>query len=141
MGSAYSTLSDVDSLVQELEWHPVNINRFFQAFRTQTLSRRLLQIVVRQYHYQWFLSPATAQPGRVPEDADRSTVARVPVIVLFMALKHLRTSTAAQQVIVTSLAGGADDAAAQNAQPAAVAVGEVVQPHEQLNRLAAEVQG
>ncbi len=54
MGSAHSTLSDVDSLVQELERHPVNLNRFFQTFRAQTLSLQQLQLFVRQYHYFCF---------------------------------------------------------------------------------------
>lgn len=98
--------------------------------------------------------------GRVPDDVDWSAVARVPAIVLFMALKHMRgiadrllangraggtpvaiissATTADQRVIVTDLAGCADDAAARNARPPAlVVVGEVVRLREQLDWLAA----
>jgi pyrroloquinoline-quinone synthase len=38
-------------LVNELSLHPVNTNRFFQAFRDQRLSDSQLQTWLRQYHY------------------------------------------------------------------------------------------
>ena len=38
-------------LVHELKAHPVNTNAFFQAFKDQYLSRRQLQLFLRQYHY------------------------------------------------------------------------------------------
>lgn len=39
------------SLLQELERHPVNCNRFFEAFRNRPLTARELQTFLRQYHY------------------------------------------------------------------------------------------
>jgi len=41
----------LDGLVHELKNHPVNTNAFFQAFKDQYLSRRQLQLFLRQYHY------------------------------------------------------------------------------------------
>lgn len=41
----------LDSLVAELERHPVNSNVFFQAFRDQYLERRRLQSFLKQYRY------------------------------------------------------------------------------------------
>ena len=41
----------LDGLVHELKDHPVNTNAFFQAFKDQYLSRRQLQLFLRQYHY------------------------------------------------------------------------------------------
>ena len=41
----------LDALVHELKDHPVNTNAFFQAFKDQYLSRRQLQLFLRQYHY------------------------------------------------------------------------------------------
>jgi pyrroloquinoline quinone (PQQ) biosynthesis protein C len=39
------------ALAQELERHPVNRNRFFEAFREQVLTVPQLQAFLRQYHY------------------------------------------------------------------------------------------
>jgi pyrroloquinoline quinone (PQQ) biosynthesis protein C len=42
---------DLDSLVREMEQHPVNRNAFFQAFKDRRLSPAQLRAFVRQYHY------------------------------------------------------------------------------------------
>lgn len=41
----------LESLVAELERHPVNSNVFFQAFKDQYLERRRLQAFLKQYRY------------------------------------------------------------------------------------------
>ena len=43
--------SFLNTLVRELERHPVNTNDFFQAFKDRHLSRSRLQAFLRQYHY------------------------------------------------------------------------------------------
>ncbi len=99
--------------------------------------------------------------GLVPDSVDWPSVARgSPVIVMYMALKHLgaicqrlleagrgprepvalvsQASTAKQQVVETTIAGAAADAAAtQIAPPAIVVVGEVVRLRAALDWLGA----
>ncbi len=99
--------------------------------------------------------------GRVPERLDWAAIARgSPVIVLYMALKHLariaerlqaagrapdepvaivsKASTAAQVVLVSTLAACAEDAAAQGiAPPCLVVIGEVVRLRAGLDWLGA----
>ena len=45
------TLRLLDSLVAELDQHPVNTNVFFQAFKDQYLQREQLELFLKQYHY------------------------------------------------------------------------------------------
>lgn len=45
---------DVDSLVEELQTHPVNSNEFFRSFEAKRLTPRQLRVFVRQYHYFCF---------------------------------------------------------------------------------------
>jgi len=44
----------VDSLVEELQIHPVNSNEFFRTFKAKRLTPRQLRVFVRQYHYFCF---------------------------------------------------------------------------------------
>jgi uroporphyrin-III C-methyltransferase len=90
-----------------------------------------------------------ASDGEVPDGLDWDALARVPVLVLYMALKHLgaiagrlmaagkpgdepvaiviKAATPEQQVVETTLARAAADAEAQRLEPPAViAVGPVV---------------
>jgi len=45
------TLRLLDSLVAELDQHPVNTNVFFQAFKDQYLQRGQLELFLKQYRY------------------------------------------------------------------------------------------
>ena len=90
-----------------------------------------------------------ASDGEVPDGLDWEALARIPVLVLYMALKHLdaiagrlmaagkpgdepvaivtRAATPEQRVVETTLARAAEDAVAQGLEPPAViAVGPVV---------------
>ena len=42
---------EIESLVEELQSHPVNSNEFFRTFKTKYLSPRQLRVFARQYHY------------------------------------------------------------------------------------------
>lgn len=46
--------SDVESLVLELQAHPVNTNEFFRTFKSQRLRPQQLRAFVQQYHYFCF---------------------------------------------------------------------------------------
>lgn len=50
-GMAGFSTDPVESLIAELARHPVNTNRFFEAFRDRTLDTEQFQIFLRQYHY------------------------------------------------------------------------------------------
>jgi len=90
-----------------------------------------------------------ASDGEVPDGLDWAALARVPVLVLYMALKHLqpiarrlmeagrrgdepvaivvKATTPEQRVVETTLARAAAEAEAQGLEPPAlVAIGEVV---------------
>lgn len=54
MGPVHTPLADVESLVNELQGHPVNTNVFFRTFQARKLSPRQLRIFARQYHYFCF---------------------------------------------------------------------------------------
>ena len=45
---------DIDSLVGELQEHPVNANEFFRTFKERQLSLQQLRVFIRQYHYFCF---------------------------------------------------------------------------------------
>ena len=45
---------DVESLIDELQTHPVNSNEFFCAFKVRQLNPRQLRVFIRQYHYFCF---------------------------------------------------------------------------------------
>ena len=45
---------DIDSLVGELQEHPVNTNQFFRTFKERQLSPQKLRVFIRQYHYFCF---------------------------------------------------------------------------------------
>jgi len=45
---------NIESLVEELQTHPVNTNEFFRSFETTCLSPRQLRVFIRQYHYFCF---------------------------------------------------------------------------------------
>ncbi|HVM82044.1 MAG TPA: uroporphyrinogen-III C-methyltransferase [Stellaceae bacterium] len=99
-----------------------------------------------------------ASDGEVPDGLDWAALARVPVLVLYMALKHLKpiaerliaagrsaddpvaivakATTPEQRVVETTLARAAADAAAERLEPPAlVAIGEVVRLRAQLDWL------
>jgi uroporphyrin-III C-methyltransferase len=101
-----------------------------------------------------------ASDGEVPDGLDWEALARMPVLVLYMALKHLdliaqrlmaagkpgdepvaivvKAATPEQRVIETTLARAAADAAAQRLEPPAViAVGPVVRLRAGLDWLGA----
>ena len=44
----------IDSLVGELQEHPVNANEFFRTFKERQLSLQQLRVFIRQYHYFCF---------------------------------------------------------------------------------------
>lgn len=44
----------IESLIEELQAHPVNSNPFFLAFRNRRLTPRQLRVFVKQYHYFCF---------------------------------------------------------------------------------------
>lgn len=46
--------ADVESLVLELQAHPVNTNEFFRTFKSRTLRPGQLRAFVQQYHYFCF---------------------------------------------------------------------------------------
>ena len=46
--------SDVESLVLELQAHPVNSNEFFRTFKSRKLQTQQLRSFVQQYHYFCF---------------------------------------------------------------------------------------
>ena len=46
--------ADIESLVLELQAHPVNTNEFFRTFKSRKLQPRQLQTFVQQYHYFCF---------------------------------------------------------------------------------------
>lgn len=54
MGFVQIPLSNIESLVEELQGHPVNTNEFFRTFQARTLSPRHLRLFARQYHYFCF---------------------------------------------------------------------------------------
>ena len=54
MGPVQDLPIDVESLIDELQTHPVNTNVFFRTFKTRQLSPRQLRIFIRQYHYFCF---------------------------------------------------------------------------------------
>lgn len=54
MGLVHAPPSNVESLVEELQGHPVNTNEFFRTFQARTLSSPRLRVFVRQYHYFCF---------------------------------------------------------------------------------------
>ncbi len=54
MSPVQATPSDVESLVLELQAHPVNTNDFFRTFKAQKLRPRQLRDFIRQYHYFCF---------------------------------------------------------------------------------------
>ncbi|HMK66955.1 MAG TPA: uroporphyrinogen-III C-methyltransferase [Stellaceae bacterium] len=99
-----------------------------------------------------------ASDGEIPDGLDWAALARVPVLVLYMALKHLRSiarrlieagrradepvaivvkaTTPEQRVVETTLAEAADVAEAQGLEPPAlVAIGEVVRLRSRLDWL------
>jgi uroporphyrin-III C-methyltransferase len=99
-----------------------------------------------------------ASDGEVPDGLDWAALARVPVLVLYMALKHLKpiaerlieagrsadepvaivakATTPEQRVVETTLARAAADAEAERLEPPAlVAIGEVVRLRAQLDWL------
>ena len=99
-----------------------------------------------------------ASDGEVPDGLDWAALAGVPVLVLYMALKHLRpiarrlmeagrrgdepvaivakATTPEQRVVETTLAAAADAAEAQRIEPPAlVAIGEVVRLRARLDWL------
>ncbi len=45
---------DVESLVEELQSHPVNSNEFFRIFKAKCLTPRQLRVFIKQYHYFCF---------------------------------------------------------------------------------------
>ncbi len=54
MSPVQATPFDVESLVVELQAHPVTTNEFFRTFRARQLQPRQLRAFVRQYHYFCF---------------------------------------------------------------------------------------
>ncbi len=54
MGPVQDLPVDVESLIEELQTHPVNSNDFFRTFKARRLSPRQLRVFVRQYHYFCF---------------------------------------------------------------------------------------
>ena len=54
MSPVQATPSDVESLVLELQAHPVNTNEFFRTFESRQLRPRQLRAFIRQYHYFCF---------------------------------------------------------------------------------------
>ncbi len=54
MSPVQATPSDVESLVLELQAHPVNTNEFFRTFKSRKLRPRQLRAFVQQYHYFCF---------------------------------------------------------------------------------------
>ncbi len=54
MSPVQATPSDVESLVLELQAHPVNTNEFFRTFKARKLQPRQLRGFTGQYHYFCF---------------------------------------------------------------------------------------
>ena len=54
MGPVQTLISTVESLVTELQGHPVNTNEFFRTFRARKLRPRQLRDFIQQYHYFCF---------------------------------------------------------------------------------------
>lgn len=54
MSPAEIVQGDVESLVEELQTHPVNTNEFFRIFEAKCLTPRQLRVFIRQYHYFCF---------------------------------------------------------------------------------------
>lgn len=54
MSPVQATPSDVESLVLELQAHPVNTNEFFRTFKSRKLRPQQLRAFVQQYHYFCF---------------------------------------------------------------------------------------
>jgi len=54
MGPVQDLPLEVESLIEELQTHPVNTNEFFRTFKARQLSPRQLRVFVRQYHYFCF---------------------------------------------------------------------------------------
>jgi pyrroloquinoline quinone (PQQ) biosynthesis protein C len=54
MGPVQDLPVSIDSLIEELQSHPVNSNEFFLIFKARQLSPRQLRVFIRQYHYFCF---------------------------------------------------------------------------------------
>lgn len=54
MGPVQELPTDIDSLIDEIQTHPVNSNEFFRTFKIRQLSPRQLRVFIRQYHYFCF---------------------------------------------------------------------------------------
>lgn len=54
MGPVQDLPVSIDSLIEELQTHPVNSNEFFLIFKARQLSPRQLRVFIRQYHYFCF---------------------------------------------------------------------------------------
>ncbi len=54
MSSVQELPVDIDSLIGEIQTHPVNTNEFFRIFKVRQLSPRQLRVFIRQYHYFCF---------------------------------------------------------------------------------------
>ncbi len=54
MGPVQDLPVTIESLIEELQTHPVNSNEFFRTFKARQLSPRQLRVFIRQYHYFCF---------------------------------------------------------------------------------------